>query len=117
MAFRFKNFKVYQDAKSFHRKVVFTSKTFPREYYYLRDQLNRASLSVILNIAEGSGKSSDKDFKRYLGNSLGSISEIVACLEVAKDLNLISQLQLSGLEDICLDIANQLGGFSKKLSS
>ena len=39
MAFRFTKFKVYQDAKRLHRKVVFLTKSFPAEFYYLKDQL------------------------------------------------------------------------------
>lgn len=92
------------------------SSKFPGGFLYLRDQLRRASLSVVLNIAEGSGKSSDKDFRRYLGNALGSISEVVACLEVAKELNLLENEVLEKLNDVCLSLSNQLGGFSKRLA-
>lgn len=75
---RYRNFKVYQDAKEFHKLVVKLTAKFPRDFDYLVKQTRRSSLSVILNIAEGSAKNSDKDFNRYLGNSLGSINETLA---------------------------------------
>jgi four helix bundle protein len=59
---------------------------------YLRDQLNRASASVAMNIAEGSGKLSAKDQRRYYSISLGSLREVQAvfALEKIKDPKLRS---------------------------
>jgi four helix bundle protein len=76
--FRFLEFPVYQQAKEFHKDIRESTKLFPREYRSLIDQMNRSSLSVCLNIAEGSAKRSDKDFNRYLENALGSMNETVA---------------------------------------
>ena len=115
--FRFLDFKVYQDAKGFHREIVDICKTFPKEYFYLADQLKRCSLSVVLNIAEGSAKRSDKDFNRYLENSLGSINEGVACLDVALSINLINQKIFDELIVNAESIKKQIGGFSRKLLS
>ena len=115
--FRFLDFKVYQEAKNFHREIVDIIKAFPREYFYLADQLKRSSLSVILNIAEGSAKRSDKDFNRYLENSLGSANEAVACLDVALSVNVIKEEKFSGLIARAESIKKQLGGFSRKLLS
>ena len=117
MAFRFRNFRVYQDAKSLHKEIVFLANQFPRSYWYLADQIKRSSLSVVLNIAEGSSKQSDKDFNRYLAISLGSVDETVASLEVAFDLNIVTKEQLQYFEKNCDVISKQLGGFSKKLKN
>ena len=57
--FRFLNFKVYKDAKSFYHEIVIITSKFPRNYWELGDQMRRSALSVILNIAEGSAKKSD----------------------------------------------------------
>lgn len=113
--FRYRNFKVYQDAKALHRKVAAITAKFPRQFWYLGDQVNRSSLSVILNVAEGSAKRSDKDFNRYIENSLGSVSETVSGLEVAFDLSLISRQEFEELSNGYTQVANQLGGLSKKL--
>ncbi len=115
MAFRFRKFKVYQEAKILHKELVFLINNFPRNYWYLSDQLKRSSLSIVLNIAEGSSKQSDKDFNRYLAIALGSVDETCANLEISLELNLISQKQLDYFELKLTILSNQLGGFSKAL--
>ena len=112
--FRFRRFKVYQDAKRYNQRIFRIAKNFPRD---VRSQLIRCSLSVVLNIAEGSAKKSDKDFNRYIENSLGSVNETVACLEIAYDINEINAQELSELIKIAEEIAKQLGGLSKRLKS
>ncbi len=97
MAFRFLKFKVYQDAKILHRKVVFLSKKFPIEFYYLKDQIRRSSLSIILQVAEGSA------------------NETAAALDVSFELGLIAQTEYDELLRLCEEVVNQLGGLSKKL--
>ena len=72
-------------------------------------------MSVPLNIAEGSAKSSDKDFARYLQNSLGSINEVVACLDISLEEKLINKTQFQKLSEESEIIAKQLGSFIKKL--
>jgi four helix bundle protein len=117
MTLRYRNFKVYQDAIELHQLIVKITKEFPKEFDYLKNQIRRAALSVILNIAEGSAKNSDKDFNRYLGNSLGSIDETMAGCEVALKENLISQEIFNKIEKKAVNIGNQLGGFSKRLKN
>jgi four helix bundle protein len=117
MTFRYRNFKVYQDAIGAYKFIILVTKNFSRDFDHVKDQIRRAALSVILNIAEGSAKNSDKDFNRYLGNSLGSVNEVMAGLEVSYVLNLLTKEDFTkggGLYEL---IANQLGGFSKKLKS
>lgn len=59
---------------------------------YLRDQILRAALSVALNISEGNGRGSNKEFKRFLRISRGSLDEVHAALHIARriypDLNI-----------------------------
>ena len=116
MAFRFRKFRVYQEAIEFHRLIVRMTKSFSKDFDYLIKQLRRASLSVALNIAEGSAKNSDKDFRRYIGNSLGSLNEAIAGCEVALVENLINQKDFSNLEKSADNLVNQLGSLSKTLS-
>jgi len=108
-------FKVYKDAKRFYLSVVEISKTFPREHRELADQIRRSSLSVVLNIAEGSGKDSDKELNMYLNNSLGSINETTAGIDIAFESKLISSTLKNELIKETKQIADQLGGFSKYL--
>lgn len=115
--FRFLDFKVYKDAKKFYNQVIELTNKIPRKFDYLVLQLRRSALSVILNIAEGSAKKSDKDFNRYIENSLGSINESVACLEIILEHKLIAGEKFKELFLQTEEIAKQLGGLSKKLKS
>jgi len=113
--FRFLEFQVYKDSKSFYKKCSLLTKSFTRNYWELKDQLLRAALSVCLNIAEGSAKYSDKDFKRFIENSLGSANECFACLDIAYENKLISYEDFMNLRTELESIAKQLGGLAKKL--
>ena len=62
--FRFLQFKVYQDSKKYFKKILIISERIKN--YAFKDQIRRASLSIILNIAEGSSKKSDIEFARFL---------------------------------------------------
>ena len=117
MAFRFRNFKVYQDSRGLHKGIVMLVNTFPRGYLYLADQIKRSSLSIVLNIAEGSSKQSDKDFNRYIAIALGSVDETIASLEVALDLELISKERFQYFQAEYESVCRQLGGLSKFLKS
>ena len=110
--FRFMNFQVYKDAKRLATRIFRMTRVFPLE---MRSQLTRSSQSIVLNIAEGSAKESDKDFNRYIQNSLGSVNETVAGLELAKDFGLLKEKDLIMLMKEAESIARQLGGLSKKL--
>ena len=116
MKLNFKDFKVYKDAKVLVVRTFQLTRKFPKEFYYLSDQINRSALSVVLNIAEGSAKGSDKDFNRYIKNSLGSVTELSTALEVAEDLNLIEKKEFLAINIQTQEIIKQLGGFSKYLS-
>ena len=72
------NFRTYQMALVFHRACV-AQAGVPR---YLRDQLNRASSSVALNLAEGSAKPSARDQARFYSIAMGSLRESQAAIEL-----------------------------------
>ena len=57
---------------------------------YICDQLARASFSIVLNIAEGSGKSSNNDRKKYFTIARGSVFECVAVLDILREQEKIS---------------------------
>ena len=111
--FRFLDFAVYIKSKILYSKVLqITEKS---ANFSLKDQVRRAALSVVLNIAEGSAKKSDREFARFLQISLGSVNEVYACIDIMKDNHLISNAEFTNLVVSCEEIAKQLGGFSKKL--
>ena len=84
--FRFLNWSVYKDTKIFCRLIIDVMRKMPKHVQYdLGSQLIRSSTSILFNIAEGSGKSSDQDFKRFLNISIGSAYETMAHLDFLKD--------------------------------
>src|SRR3989344_9078337 len=90
MSFRFEKLNVWQDARVFVNHIYAITRKFPRdEKFGLIDQLRRAALSVILNIAEGSDRKSDAEFKRFLRMAITSVEEVVTGLYVSKDLGYI----------------------------
>lgn len=115
--FRFLHFNVYTDSKKFYTFCLTITHPFPRQFWELGDQLRRAALSVSLNIAEGSAKYSDKDFKRFIENALGSINESFACFDIAHENKLITDSQFKQAQTETERIAKQLGGLAKKLRS
>jgi four helix bundle protein len=60
-----------------------------REAWPLRDQMFRAAISIPSNIAEGTGRGSDPDFRRFLWNGLGSCNELDAQLLLCRDLSFL----------------------------
>jgi four helix bundle protein len=116
--FRFLKWKVYQDAKELFVLILNVVKKIPKEYRFeLGSQIIRASLSILLNIAEGSGKNSDRELNRFIDISLGSLNETLAAIDVLKDTKLITESDFNKIFKLIDEISNQLGGFKKKITS
>jgi len=115
--FRFREFKVYQDVRDLNSKIKeLTKKTFPAfEQFSLMSQLWRALDSIVLNIAEGADRGTDRDFAHFLNQAHTSVNEVVACLDIALDSKYISNQLHEDLLNKSADIANQLTAFKKKL--
>lgn len=115
--FRFRQFPVYGDARIFVRNVkMLGKKKFPvDERFSLTAQTFRALDSIILNIAEGSDRMTDKDFAHFLNMAHTSLNEVVACCDIALDSKYLSISEhrdcLSGAEVL----ANQLTAFRNSL--
>ena len=86
----FKKLKVWEKAHELTLDIYKISNNFPKEEIYaLTSQIRRASASIGLNIAEGSGRSTVPDFKHFLVMAMGSINEVEYCLILAFDLQYI----------------------------
>jgi four helix bundle protein len=115
--FRFRNFQVYQDTRKFTLSVKnFSKEKFPKEEKYgIKSQLWRALDSVILNIAEGSDRSTDKDFALFLNRAHTSLNEVVAVLDIAVDLEYITKNEHAEYLKEAELLANQITAFRRKL--
>ncbi len=90
MAFKFEDLKVWQNSLDLSESIDKLVRTFPKvEIYVLAQQIKRASDSICLNIAEGSTGQTNKEFKRFLGYSIRSAVEVVACLHIGKRRKII----------------------------
>lgn len=93
--YNFENLEVYQLARELLRELYLLCRKFPKEeLFVLVSQIKRAGISVILNIAEGSIRTK-KEFAHFIDVALGSLIEVKTCLIIAKDLNYITEKELS----------------------
>lgn len=85
--------------------------------YYFKDQILRAALSIMNNIAEGYGRQSNKEFRQFLFIAKGSCSEVKSMFYLAVEFNYISQEQFSCLYDVTEEISKLLHGLIKSINS
>ena len=91
---------VWSKSLEFVKLVYKLTNLFPKEEIYgLTSQLRRAAVSVLANIVEGRGKSTDKDFLKFLYISKGSLNECQCYFELAKELDFINQKQFDYIEN------------------
>ena len=92
MEFLFKNLIVWQKAVELVKEVYGLIRQLPsEERYALTDQLRRAAASIPSNIAEGNGRSGNKDYAHFLAIARGSLYETITQLELAKELGYIEE--------------------------
>lgn len=114
--FRFLNWDVYRDAQELFGLILNIVRKIPKEYRFeIGSQLTRSSFSVILNIAEGSGKGTDGDLNRYLNISLGSLYEVLASVDTLQKNKMVTNEDFDKVLNLCEKISNKLGGFKNKL--
>jgi len=100
---RLEDIQVWQKARKLTRQIyeITANGNFAKDYG-LRNQIQRASVSIMANVAEGFGRRSDKEFANFLNMAHGSVSEVQSHLYVALDLNYVSKdsfAELNGLLD------------------
>jgi four helix bundle protein len=110
MSFMFENLQVYQTAVDFADRIASQTESFPRGYYFLVDQLNRAALSIATNLAEGNGRFTKPDRKNFFTIARGSVQECVPLLEVAKRRGFLSDADHSSLKSNLEEMAKMISG-------
>ena len=80
-----------------------------------KDQICRAAVSIMNNIAEGYERSGDKELKRFLYIAKGSSGEVRSMAYIAKEIGYISEKQFSDIYNMSEEISKMLSGFIKKL--
>jgi four helix bundle protein len=113
MAFLFENLDVYRKSVDFTDKISCLTESFPRGYYYLCDQLNRAALSIPTNIAEGNGRFHKADRANFFRIARGSAFECIPLLDIASRRQLIDEGQKKELRVLVEEIAKMLSGLHR----
>lgn len=120
--FSFFDRRVYKESKELVKSVYRLLEKFPKyETYALGDQLRRAVVSVPSNIAEGSGRFSIKEKIHFIEIAYGSLTESLCQLDIAHDLEYISDEEFNNDKERINIIGKQLSGlrssFQKQLES
>lgn len=120
--FAFLDLRVYQESKALVKEVYNLLQKFPKfEVYALGDQLRRAVISIPSNIAEGSGRFSLKEKIHFIEIAYGSLAESLCQLDIAHDMEYISDMEFVKEQERINIIGKQLSGlrssFEKQLKS
>lgn len=117
--FRFRNWKIYNEARKLRMEVH--KKLFPKipekEKFCLKPQIQRAVDSIILNIAEGSYRKSDKDLAHFLNQAISSLYEFVAALDLLLDSGYIDGSEHNYFCEKSENLARQISAFSSFLKN
>lgn len=108
--------KVYQEALRFVAWAGPVIAALPAKLA-ARDQLDRASTSIVLNLAEGNGKRSHPDRCRYFDIARGSTVECAACLDVLARRNLLDATRVMEGKAILIEVVSMTAGLIARFSS
>ena len=112
----FRTLKVWEKAHALTLAVYKITEKFPKqELYALTNQIQRAAVSVPTNIAEGCGKDSDAELKRYFMIAMGSASELEYLLLLARDLTYLPEESHQILYSDLVEVRKMLNAFIQKL--
>jgi len=112
----FEDLQVWQKAINLATEIYKFTESFPAKYQYsLISQLQRSSLSVPSNIAEGYGRNSTGDYIQFLGIARGSVNEVITQLIVAKRVGATDR-DIQSFINECNEISRMLSAMIKTLS-
>ena len=113
---RFEDIVAWQKARELTKQIYGCSKVglFANDYG-LKDQIQRAAVSTMGNIAEGFGRGGDKEFIQFLSNSKGSCEEVKSHLYVALDQQYVPPIQFDQFYKQADEVTHLIGGFMSYL--
>lgn len=115
-------FQKFEDIKAWQKSRELTRQTYDvsnRDKFFkdfgLRDQIRRAGISVMSNIAEGFERSGTAEFVQFLAMAKGSVGEVVSQLYVARDQKYITSDEFDRLSELARDTARMISGLMSYL--
>jgi len=116
MARNFKNLVIWQRSRVLVKDIYLMTNEFPNsEKFGLTSQLNRATISIPSNIAEGCGRGTEKSLSHFLDIAIGSSCEVETQVYLSYDLNLINEQKMNKLTDEVGQIRRMIIGYQKTL--
>ena len=110
-SFSFEGLEVYQAARVLVRDIYRLQQKFPKtEVYALGDQIRRSASSVTSNIAEGSGRNSNKEKVHFIEIAYGSLMEAFSQLQIAQDLGYLTEQDIDTIRPQFISVAKMLSG-------
>ena len=108
---RFEDLIAWQKARTLTKKIYTVTKNDEfRKDFGLKDQIQRASVSIMSNIAEGFDRASNAEFHKYLVIAKGSCAEVKSQLYVSKDIGYISRNSFNELKGLADELSLIIGG-------
>jgi four helix bundle protein len=118
MSGTFKDLRCWQRALDLSFSIYQVTRRFPKEETFaLTNQLRRAAVSVISNIAEGKGRSSEKELLRFLANARGSLFEIEAQIALAERLSYLSHAEANEVLSDTSEVGKLINGLMRAFDS
>ena len=115
--FSFQDLKVWQKAVLLAEKVIRTIDKLqtPRKHYRLIEQLESAATSVAMNIAEGKGRQTTKEYIQFLFIARGSLFEVITLLIIFQKLNWINEETVNKFLSMAEEIAKMINSLIKSM--
>ncbi len=114
MSGTYRDLKAWQKAMGLVQDVYRLTREFPREETYgLTSQLRKAAVSIASNIAEGKGRSSDKELLHFLSNAKGSLFAVETQIMIADGLGYLTRTQCEDLLSQSAEVGRLLNGLMK----
>ncbi len=112
----FRKLKVWEKSHILTKEIYEVTKCFPKhEMFSLTNQVRRSASSVPTNIAEGSNRSSDKEFIRFINIAIGSITETEYLILLSNELNYINEIERFHLIEMIVEVRKMLVSLKNNL--
>lgn len=114
----FEDLLTWQKSVRFSAAIYKISNSFPvEERYGMQSQIRRAAVSIPSNIAEGAGRETDKEFRRFIDIAVGSAFEVQSLLAVAKELSFIENEGYKARRNDAMEIVRMCVGLKRSLKT
>ena len=116
MKHNFKHLNIWKLSIELADEIYVVTESFPKkEEFGLKSQIRRCTVSVASNLAEGSSRTSQKDFNRFLEISLGSLYELQTQMIISSRRDYIEQSKFELIENKITELQRMISGFQKTL--